>query len=109
LTASSSYGIKISLKRQQKEQIMPHKSTLFVVTDIETTLKKRIAFDIAWRIIDKRGREYNSGSYVIREAFKHDVPFFKEKLGHYFDDAYSQLIKPASIFDVRAEYNRQIA
>jgi hypothetical protein len=109
LTASLSYGIKISLKRQQKEQIMPHKSTLFVVTDIETTLKKRIAFDIAWRIIDKRGREYNSGSYVIREAFKHDVPFFKEKLGHYFDDAYSQLIKPASIFDVRAEYNRQIA
>jgi hypothetical protein len=108
LTAPQSYGIKISLKRQQKEQIMPHKSTLFVVTDIETTLKKRIAFDIAWRIIDKRGREYNSGSYVIREAFKHDVPFFKEKLGHYFDDAYSQLIKPASIFDVRAEYNRQI-
>jgi hypothetical protein len=88
---------------------MPFKSTLFVVTDIETTMKKRIAFDIAWRIIDKRGREYNSGSYVIREAFKHDVPFFAEKLGHYFDDAYSQLIKPASIVEVRNEYNRQIA
>ncbi len=88
---------------------MPFKQTLFVVTDIETTMKKRIAFDIAWRIIDKRGREYGSGSYVIREAFSHDVPFFKEKLGHYFDDAYSQLIKPANILDVRAEYNRQIA
>lgn len=85
------------------------KPTLFVVTDVETTMKKRIAFDIAWRIIDKRGREYNSGSYVIREAFKHDVPFFAEKLGHYFDDAYSQLIKPASIVEVRNEYNRQIA
>ena len=87
---------------------MTHKPTLFVVTDIETTLKKRIAFDIAWRTIDKRGREYASGSYVIREAFQHDVPFFKEKLGHYFDDAYAKLIRPANILDVRAEYNNQI-
>ena len=88
---------------------MPFKPTLFVVTDIETTLKHRIAFDVAWRIIDKRGREYNKGSFVIRESFKHDVPFFKEKLGHYFDDAYSQLIQPANIFEVREEYNGQIA
>ncbi len=87
---------------------MPFKPTLFVVTDIETTLRKRIAFDIAWRIIDKSGREYGSGSYVIREAFRHDVPFFAEKLGHYFDDAYSHLIKPASIVEVRNEYNRQV-
>jgi hypothetical protein len=88
---------------------MPIKPTLFVVTDIETTLRKRIAFDIAWRIIDRAGREYNKGSFVIREAFQHDVPFFREKLGHYFDDAYLQLIKPASIREVRKEYNRQIA
>lgn len=82
--------------------------TLFVVTDIETTMKKRIAFDIAWKIIDRAGREYGRGSYVIRESFKHDVPFFAEKLGHYFDDAYSQLIRPANILDVRREYNAQI-
>lgn len=88
---------------------MPFKPTLFVVTDIETTLRKRIAFDVAWRTIDKAGREYNKGSFVIREAFQHDVPFFAEKLGHYFDDAYSQLIKPAGIVEVRNEYNRQIA
>jgi len=88
---------------------MPAKSTLFVVTDIETTLRKRIAFDIAWRIIDRAGREYGTGSYVIRESFKMDVPFFAEKLGHYFDDAYQHLIKPASIFDVKAEYNGQIS
>lgn len=88
---------------------MPIKPTLFVVTDIETTMRKRIAFDIGWRIIDKSGREYNKGSFVIREAFRHDVPFYADKLGHYFDDAYSQLIRPASIFEVRNEYNRQIA
>lgn len=82
--------------------------TLFVVTDIETTMKKRIAFDIAWKIIDRAGREYGRGSYVIREAFRHDVPFFAEKLGHYFDDAYTQLIQPANILDVRREYNSQI-
>lgn len=88
---------------------MPIKPTLFVVTDIETTLRKRIAFDIGWRIIDRSGREYNKGSFVIREAFQYDVPFYKEKLGHYFDDAYSQLIRPATIVEVRNEYNRQIA
>ena len=88
---------------------MAKKPTLFVVTDIETTMKKRIAFDIAWKTIDKRGREYGRGSYVIREAFKHDVPFFAEKLGHYFDDAYGKLIRPAGILDVRREYNTQIA
>ena len=82
--------------------------TLFMVTDIETTLKKRIAFDVAWRIINRAGREYDKGSFVIRESFRHDVPYFKEKLGHYFDDAYQQLIEPANILDVRAEYNRQI-
>lgn len=87
---------------------MPIKPTLFVVTDIETTLKNRIAFDIAWRIVDKAGRVYGEGSYVIRESFKIDVPFFKEKLGHYFDDAYARLITPATIFEVREEYNDQI-
>lgn len=87
---------------------MTKKSTLYVVTDVETTLKKRIAFDVAWRTIDRKGRVYGKGSYVIREAFRHDVPFFAEKLGHYFDDAYSGLIKPAGIRDVRHEYNKQI-
>jgi hypothetical protein len=87
---------------------MAKKPTLFVVTDIETTMKKRIAFDVAWKTIDKRGNEYGRGSYVIREAFRHDVPFFAHKLGHYFDDAYGKLIQPADVLDVRAEYNRQI-
>lgn len=88
---------------------MPFKPTLFVTTDIETTLKHRIAFDVAWKIHDKRGNEYGRGSYVIREAFQYDVPFFKEKLGHYFDDTYAHLVQPASVFEVREEYNGQIA
>lgn len=87
---------------------MKKQPTLFVVTDIETTLKHRIAFDIGWRTIDRKGRVYGEGSFVIRESFKLDVPFFAEKLGHYFDDSYAQRIKPASILDVRREYNSQI-
>ncbi len=88
---------------------MTKKPTVFIVTDIETTLKRRIAFDVAWKAIDRKGKEYGRGSYVIRESFKLDVPFFKEKLGHYFDDSFAHLIRPASIFEVRAEYNRQVA
>ena len=84
------------------------KPTLFVVLDIETTLRKRIAFDVAWTITDRKGREYGDGSYVIREAFSLDVPFFKEKLGHYFDDAFAQNITPATIFEVREIFNTQI-
>ena len=84
------------------------KSTLFVVLDIETTLKKRIAFDVAWTITDRKGGEFGSGSYVIREAFRVDVPFFKEKLGHYFDDTFARQIVPASIVEVRDIFNAQI-
>ena len=84
------------------------KPTLFVVLDIETTLKKRIAFDVAWTITDRKGGEFGSGSYVIREAFRVDVPFFKEKLGHYFDDTFNRQITPASIVEVRDIFNEQI-
>ena len=84
------------------------KPTLFVVLDIETTLKKRIAFDVAWTITDRKGGEFGSGSYVIREAFRVDVPFFKEKLGHYFDDTFNRQIVPASIVEVRDIFNAQI-
>ncbi len=87
---------------------MLKKPTLFVTVDIETTMKRRIAFDIAWKIHDRKNREYARGSYVIREAFRHDIPFFAETVDHYFDDAYSQLIKPANILDVKSEFNSQI-
>lgn len=84
------------------------KPTVFVVTDIETTLKNRIAFDVAWKTIDRMGRVYGQGSYVIREAFQHDVPFFKEKLGWYFDDAFAHMIRPATIRQVRKAYASQV-
>lgn len=88
---------------------MTKKPTLFVVFDIETTLKHRIAFDVAWKTIDRKGRVYGRGSYIIREAFQNDVPFFKEKLGLYFDDAYLKRVVPASITEIRDDFAGQIA
>ena len=87
---------------------MPKKPTLFMVTDIETTIKNRIAFDIAWRTIDRSGKVYGKGSFIIKEAFEADVPFFKEKMGYYFQDTFDRKIIPASIIEVRNEYNKQI-
>ena len=83
--------------------------TLFVVTDIETTMKNRIAFDIAWKIIDRFGRVYGKGSFLVKESFNHDMPFYREKVGDYFQDVYNQLIKPESIRHIRDEYNSQIS
>jgi hypothetical protein len=88
---------------------MTKKPTLFVVFDIETTLKHRVAFDVAWKTIDRRGRVYGRGSYIVREAFQHDVPFFKEKLGLYFDDAYLRRVTPASITEIRNDFAGQVA
>lgn len=84
------------------------KPTLFIVTDIETTLKHRIAFDVAWKIIDRKGNIYGQGSYLILESFFHDVPFFYQKLGFYFNDTWNHLIKPLPMIEIRAEYNKQL-
>lgn len=88
---------------------MANMPTLFMVTDIETTLRKRLMFDCAWRTIDRHGNVWGEGSYVIREAFAHDTPYFKEKMGYYFDDAIAGHIKPATINEVRDDYNSQIS
>jgi hypothetical protein len=84
------------------------KPTIFFVTDVETTLSKQIVFDIAWKAIDRKGRVYGRGSYLIREAFQHDVPWYKTKMGLYYDDAYERRITPSTIYEARTEYNAQI-
>lgn len=88
---------------------MPYKPTIFIVTDIETTYKHRIAFDVAWKAIDRRGNEYCKGSYLITEAFTLDVPYFKEKLGWYFQDTFKHEIKPLPLLEIRNIYNKQLS
>lgn len=87
---------------------MVSKPTIFRVTDIETTIRHRIAFDIAWKDIDRRGREYSRGSHIVTEAFEKDVPYFKEKLGWYFEDTFAHQITPLPMFEIRRIYNEQL-
>lgn len=84
------------------------KPTIFIVTDVETTMGRKIVFDVAWKAIDRKGRVYGSGSYLIREAFHHDVPWFKDKMGLYYDDAYHHRIVPSTILEARDAYNALI-
>ena len=85
--------------------IMP---TVYMVTDIETTMRQRIAFDIAWKGIDRRGKEYCTGSHIVTDALKLDVPYFKEKLGWYFSDTYKHMITPLSMSEIRDIYNSHV-
>lgn len=87
---------------------MKKKPTIWFVTDVETTIKRAIVFDVAWKAIDRKGRVYGRGSYLIREAFQHDVPWYKEKMGLYYDDAFHHRITPCNIFEARAAYNSQV-
>jgi hypothetical protein len=87
---------------------MKNKPTLFVVTDIETTVKHRIAFDVAWITVDRKGRIYDKGSYLVNEAFKLDIPYFKNKIGDYLNDAYGHYIKPESMGNIRKHFNDSI-
>lgn len=85
------------------------KNTLWFVTDIETTMKQRIAFDIAWKVVDRKGKVYDQGSYLVKEAFKLDVPYFVKSLGEYLQDAYDHNVTPATMIEIRERYNDSVS
>lgn len=82
-----------------------NKPTLFVVTDIETTLKYRMAFDVSWQVIDRHGKVYDKASYLIKETFALDIPYFRSKMGEYFQDTYDHKIEPVSMLFIRDRFN----
>lgn len=88
---------------------MKNEKTLFVVLDIETTKFKRLAFDVAWTITDKQGNDYGSGSYLITEVLKLDVPFYKDKWPQYLIDLEAGKIAYATISEVIDTLNQQIS
>ena len=88
---------------------MKNEKTLFVVLDIETTEKKRLAFDVAWTITDKQGNDYGSGSYLISEVLKIDQPYYKDKWSQYLLDLEAGKIAYATISEVIDSLNDQIA
>ena len=88
---------------------MKKERTLFVILDIETTKKKRLAFDVAWTITDKQGADYGSGSYLISEVLKIDRPFYKDKWSQYLLDLEAGKIAYATISEVIDTLNQQIS
>jgi len=87
-------------------------NTLFVVLDIETTenssKKPRLAFDVAWKIIDRNGEEYGTGSYLISEVLKMALPYYKKKWPQYIIDHEKGLIEYATIDHVVDTLNDQM-
>jgi hypothetical protein len=91
---------------------MKSAKTLFVVLDIETTenstKKPRLAFDVAWKIIDRNGEEYGAGSYLISEVLKMALPYYKKKWPQYIIDHENGLIEYATIDHVVDTLNDQM-
>ena len=91
---------------------MKNAKTLFVVLDIETTgnssKEPRLAFDVAWKIIDRKGNEYGDGSYLISEVLKMARPYYKELWPQYIIDHEKGLIEYATITHVVDTLNDQM-
>jgi hypothetical protein len=103
-----------------------NRKKIYVVTDIETTHNFRpnatqqariegmpenmqLAFDVAWKAIDKLGNVYCKGSYVATDCFKYAIPYFRQKLGLYIEDAYSHNLAPRTYAQVRDHFNSDMA
>lgn len=89
------------------------KSTIFSVLDVETCRPAKgegqgLVFDVAWKHIDRKGRQYGSGSYIAKDVLSKHLPFFVEKLGDYYQLAYDHDVKPVLFREIANEYNRQI-
>lgn len=80
----------------------------FIVTDIETTDRQKLAFDVAWKVIDRHGNDLGQGSYIIPEAFNVDIPYYREKFQLYFEFARDGKVQIASMIDVMEDFNGTI-
>lgn len=55
-----------------------HKPSLFVVFDTETSCSSFPVFDLAWRTVDRQGREYGRGSYFMPNVVNRITPIYKK-------------------------------
>jgi len=106
--------------------MIDNRKKVYVVTDIETTWHYRpnatelatlegmpksinLAFDTAWKAVDRHGNVYAKGSYVATDCFRYAIPFFKQKLGLYIEDAFEHNLAPVNFSDVRTRFNADLA
>ena len=79
-----------------------------LVIDIETAniVENAIAYDIGFAIADKKGRIYDSYSYMVKEMFVSyqdllSSAYYSEKLPQYYKDLYDGKRELKSIYEIR--------
>lgn len=70
------------------------KPTLFLIVDTETTKRNGLVFDAAWKLRDRKGHIYSSGSILFKDVLRIDDPFYKEKISDYWTLVSKNKIKP---------------
>ena len=83
------------------------KQTLFVVFDTETSCQAFPVYDMAWRIVDRQGREYNSGSYFMPDVIERITPIFR-KHEEYPEYVAKGHVEQRFYQDVKDIFNRQV-
>ena len=84
------------------------KPTVFFVIDTETCRYDGMVFDIGWKAIDRKGREYSQGSYLCADVLQKDEPFYKKKIAAYWFKT-NKTITPANFATVRNIFNQEIS
>ena len=79
-----------------------------LVIDIETAniTENALAYDIGFAIADKKGRVYDTYSYVVKEMFSDymdlmETAYYHEKLPQYFEDLGNKKREMQSIYYIR--------
>lgn len=85
------------------------KPTLYCLMDTETTKKNGMVFDFAFTLLDKRGKIYESMSFVLTDVLMLEEPFYQKKIGQYWKLVYKQKAKPLTVKAVRRVFNRMLA
>ncbi len=83
------------------------KPTVFFVIDTETCRFDGMVFDIGWKAIDRKGREYSQGSYICADVLEKDEPYYRKKIAAYWFKA-NKTITPANFATVRSIFNQEV-
>lgn len=81
---------------------------IFVVLDTETTKRNGLVFDAGWTSIDRKGNHYGKGSYLFRDVLVQDDPFYREKIGNYWEMAWQHDVRPITFANFRDRFNRHL-
>ena len=84
------------------------KPTVFFVIDTETCRFDGMVFDIGWKAIDRKGREYSQGSYLRADVLETDTPYYRKKIAAYWFKV-NKSITAVRFSTVRNIFNQEIS